>query len=215
MFSLVRSTLIGAFSTEFLRNLFQGSPTSYYCLFGLPISRSHEYMYSSSSGHNLRSFSEALECTSSKLCCISSKECTGLVFLISFFSELHQGFHMPAFITVFSFGVISHTFRHRVYLGFSFQTFLATFSPGASFTGVPSSSTLWEISFHFPRNFVLFQSFELCLASSTAERCHLDFEFQSFNDHPACFWDIARLSTAMFFPTFDSGFRFGEAEDGG
>ena len=43
----------------------------------------------------------------------------------------------------------------------------------------------------------------------------MDFELQSFDDYPACLWDIARLSTAMFFLTFDTGSRLGEDEDGG
>ena len=42
-------------------------------LFGLPISRFHEYMNSSSSWHNLRSVSEALACASSTFRCISSR----------------------------------------------------------------------------------------------------------------------------------------------
>ena len=47
-----------------------------------------------------------------------------------------------------------------------------------------------------------------------AERCQLDFEFQSFGDHPAYLWVMVRLSTAMFFETFDTRIRLGEDEDG-
>ena len=42
----------------------------------------------------------------------------------------------------------------------------------------------------------------------------MNFEFQSFDDPPACFLDIARLSTAMFVLTFDIGFRVKGDEDG-
>ena len=72
-----------------------------------------------------------------------------------------------------------------------------------SFTSAPSSSTLWKMSFHYARGFELFHlSCELCPASSTAARCQLDFQLQSFDDPPACLWDITRVSAAMFFPDF-------------
>ena len=167
---------------------------------GLPNSRSHEYMYSSSSRHNLCSFSEALTCGSFTCCCIASRSAR-------------------ACVTVFNLGVVRHAFRHLEYLSVSFGTLPATFDPGAflffSFTSIPSSSTLWEISFHLARGFELFHlSCELCPASSTADGCQLDLNFQSFDDHPACLRVVARLSAAMFFLTFDTGFRPGEDEDG-
>ena len=74
---------------------------------------------------------------------------------------------------------------------------------------------LWKMSFHYARGFELFHlSCELCPASSTAARCQLDFQLQSFDDPPACLWDIARVSAAMFFPDFRYLFSFGEDEDG-
>ena len=74
-------------------------------------------------------------------------------------------------------------------------------------TSIPSSSTLWEISFHFPLDFELFHwSFELCPTFSAADDRQWDLDLQSFDDHPACLWIMARLSAAMFFLTFDTGF---------
>ena len=57
-------------------------------------------------------------------------------------------------------------------------------------------------------------SCELCPASSTAERCQLDFEFPTFDDQPACFLDIARFEYSNVFLTFDIGFRLEGDEDG-
>ena len=87
--------------------------------------------------------------------------------------------------------------------------------PFFSFTSNTSSSTLWEISFHFTRGFELFYlSCELCPPSSTGERCQFVFESQSFDDHPALFLVIAFFSTARFFFTLDIDL-LGEGEEEG
>ena len=115
--------------------------------------------------------------------------------------------------TLASSAILSDTVHMSVYL-FELSSQLLAQVFFFSFTSVPSSSTSWEISFNLARSFELFHlSCELCPASSTAERCQLDFEFQSFDDQPACLWDIARLSTAMFFLPFDTGLRLGQDED--
>ena len=204
-------------SQGFLRNLDQGSPTSYRCFASFDKfchCRSVVFQIlgpmstcTSRAPDALCSVSEALACASSKFCCISSGSARAW-----FSSSLSFRSCFKVFLSV-----TSHTFQHNVYLVFSFRTFLATFSPSVffSFTSVPNSSTWWEMSFHFHREFELFHwSFELCLASSMAERCQLDFEFQSFDDHPACLWVMVRLSTAMFFEIFDTGIRLGEDVDG-
>ena len=172
-------------------------------------------MNSSSSWHNLRSDSEALACASSTSCCISSRSSRAALFIPVFAVFLFQSFPESAFVTVFNFGVVSHTFRQGENFGFSFRTFLATFGQGVflfiSFTSVSGSSTLWEIAFQFARGFELFHlSHEPCPASSTASWISsfspLMTNRRAFG-HRAC-------ECGNVFLTFDTGFRLGEDEDG-
>ena len=55
-------------------------------------------------------------------------------------------------------------------------------------TGAFFSFLTWNISFTLLEVSSFATCFcEPCLAFSTAGRCHLDFEFHSFEDQPACF----------------------------
>ena len=169
-------------------------------LCGLSISRSQEHMYSSSSLHKLRSDSDAHSCASSTFCPISSRSsCAALsssLALRSCFSPfLVLGLvpsstlassAMPSDVASISVSLFEPSLQHLIQVLFLF------FHEHTQFLHVVGN--LFPLCSRF-RAFHL--SCELCPASSTAERCQLDFEFQSFDDQQACFSDIARLSTAM------------------
>ena len=70
------------------------------------------------------------------------------------------------------------------------------------------------MSFHFSLDLELFHlSFELCPTSLTTDGRQRDLDFHSFDDHPAFLGVMALFSTAMFFLTFEAGFRPGEDEE--
>ena len=74
-------------------------------------------------------------------------------FLHFFFAELFQSSPEPAFVAVFNYGVVSHTFRHFECLSFTFGTLFAAFDPGGflfcndQFLGI-FSAYLWILSFY-------------------------------------------------------------------